>query len=218
MQIKKEDMLLYVVTDRTWLGDNTLAKQVKETLISGATMIQMREKEISFEEFEAEAKEIIKLTKHYKVPFIINDRIDVAIAVDADGVHLGQGDEGIKATREKLGYDKIIGLSAHSVKEALAAQESGADYIGVGAVFNTNTKSDANTINIDTLKEICNSVSIPVVAIGGISKDNISKLYGTGVDGVAVISAIFAQSNIMKATEDMLELVNKLNPQTRSSR
>ncbi len=205
-KIKKEDMLLYVVTDRTWLGDNCLAKQVEESIKAGATFIQLREKNLPFKEFVKTAKEIKAVTDWYKVPFVINDDVKVALKADADGVHIGQSDEDIITVREKLGKDKIIGLSAHNVKEAKKAQDMGADYIGVGAVFSTATKSDANPVALETLNEICRSVNIPVVAIGGISKSNIQKLSGSGVNGVAVVSAIFAQPDISKATAELLTL------------
>jgi thiamine-phosphate pyrophosphorylase len=205
-KIKKEDMLLYVVTDRTWLGENSLIKQVEESVKAGATFIQLREKNLSYMEFVKTAKEIKTVTDRYKVPFVINDNVNVALEADADGVHIGQGDEDIKTVREKLGKYKIIGLSAHNAEEAKKAQEMGADYIGVGAVFNTATKSDVNQVSFETLKEICQSVHIPVVAIGGISKSNIHKLSGSGADGVAVVSAIFAQPDIGKATTELLKL------------
>ncbi|HWT27561.1 MAG TPA: thiamine phosphate synthase [Mobilitalea sp.] len=210
MKIRKEDMLLYVVTDRTWLGENKLIDQVVEIVKAGATCIQLREKSMPLKDFIEEAREIKQITDAYKIPFIINDNVEVAAAVDADGVHLGQGDENIASVRKKLGKDKIIGLSVHNVEEALAAVEQGADYLGVGAVFETSTKKDAKALPLETLKAICDAVTIPVVAIGGISKQNILRLSGTGVDGAAVISAIFAQPDLTEATREMLRLANKL--------
>ncbi len=210
MKLKKENILLYVVTDRTWLGQNKLRDQVEEIIKSGATLLQVREKDLSFEEFVAEAKQIKNITERYGIPLIINDRIDVAIAVDADGVHLGQEDEDIKKAKEIFGADKIIGISAHNVEEALKAQNNGADYIGVGAVFSTSTKKDANTVAYETLQDICRAVTLPIVAIGGITEDNILNLSGSGVDGVAVISAIFASENVGKATDKMLGLAKKM--------
>lgn len=206
LKLDKDAMLLYVVTDRSWLGENSLVNQVEATIKAGATVIQLREKNLEFEEFVKLAKEIKLITDKYKVVFIINDEVDVAVAVNADGVHIGQNDEEIKIAREKLGAGKIIGLSAHSVEEAIKAEKNGADYIGVGAMFNTSTKLDASAVTYKTLKDICNTVTIPVVAIGGISKDNILNLSGSGISGVAVISAIFAQPDITKATTELLQL------------
>jgi thiamine-phosphate pyrophosphorylase len=206
LKIDKKDMLLYVVTNRTWLGNDSLAVQVEEILQSGATMIQLREKDIPFDSLVKEAREIRKITSRYHVPLIINDSVEVAAASDADGVHLGQGDEAIEKAREMLGHNKIIGISAHNVAEAVKAEESGADYIGAGAVFHTSTKKDADLLTLQTLKDICRAVTIPVVAIGGITKENILKLSGSGVDGVAVISAVFAQADKAKATGELLRL------------
>jgi thiamine-phosphate pyrophosphorylase len=210
LKLDKASMLLYVVTDRTWLGESNLKDQVEQAIKAGATFVQLREKDLEFDEFVKIAAEIKEVTDQYKVPFVINDNVDVAVAVNADGVHIGQSDEAIISARQKLGDDKIVGLSAHTVAEAIKAQQSGADYIGVGAVFNTTTKLDANTVTFETLKEICQAVNIPVVAIGGISKHNILELSGTGVDGVAVISAIFAQEDISKATSELLLLSKQM--------
>ena len=210
MKVDKSTMLLYVVTDRTWLGDNSLAMQVEEAIKGGATFIQLREKELSFHDFVKVATEIKIITDQYKIPFVINDNVEVAIAVNADGVHIGQMDEDIKIARDKLGLSKIIGVSANSVDEAIRALENGADYIGVGAVFHTTTKMDANTVTFKTLKEICKAVDIPVIAIGGISKDNIRELTGSGIDGVAVISAVFAQPDIAKSTCELLQLAKQM--------
>jgi thiamine-phosphate pyrophosphorylase len=210
MQIRKEDLRLYVVTDRTWLGERSLASQVEKILGVGATLLQLREKDMPYDEFVNEAKEIKRITDRYHIPLIINDCIDVAVSVDADGVHLGQEDEQLQSAREILGEDKIIGISVHTVEEAITAQNYGADYIGVGAVFNTSTKKDAGALSFDTLTNICKAVTLPVVAIGGITRDNIMKLSGSGIDGVAVISAIFAQRDISSATKEMLTLANKM--------
>jgi thiamine-phosphate pyrophosphorylase len=215
MRIRKENVLLYAVTDRTWEG-NKLVDQVEEAVKSGVTMLQLREKGMGFEDMVEEARHLKTITDRFHIPFIINDSIDVAIAVNADGIHLGQEDEGIREARAKLGNDKIIGISAHTLEEAITAQEEGADYIGVGAVFETTTKKDASGIGLEILKLICEAVTIPVVAIGGISKDNIMRLSGTGVDGVAVISALFAQPDIKEATKQMLQLAQIMvehNPQ-----
>lgn len=210
MRVNKQDMRLYVITDRTWLNGRCLADLVEESIRAGATFIQLREKNLSFSEFVKTAVEIKAVTDRYGIPFIINDDVEVALEADADGVHIGQGDEGIQTVREKLGSHKIIGLSAHTVEEAVKAEEMDADYIGVGTVFNTSTKSDATPVSFDTLKSICSRVHIPVVAIGGVNKNNILKLSGSGADGVAVISAIFAQPDIGMATEELLRLSTQM--------
>ncbi len=210
MRVNKQDMRLYVITDRTWLKGRSLADLVEESIQAGATFIQLREKNLSFSEFVKTAVEIKAVTDRYRIPFIINDDVEVALKADADGVHIGQGDEGILAVREKLGSHKIIGLSAHTVEEAIKAEEMGADYIGVGTVFNTSTKSDATPVSFNTLKSICSRVHIPVVAIGGINKNNILKLSGSGADGVAVISAIFAQPDISMAAKELLRLSTQM--------
>ena len=206
MNCKKEDMRLYAVTDRSWLGDRKLAEQVKECLEGGVTFLQLREKNLDEEAFYQEALEIKKLCKEKRVPFIINDNVDVALRCDADGVHVGQSDMEAQDVRAKLGSDKIIGVSARTVEQAVKAEKMGADYLGVGAVFSTSTKLDAREVSWDTLKEICETVSIPVVAIGGITADNLSQLAGTGVDGVAVVSAIFAQKDIKEAAQQLRKL------------
>lgn len=202
----KDSMLLYAVTDRSWLKGRTVAQQVEDALKGGATFIQLREKELDYDAFLAEAFEVKALCQKYGVPFVINDNVDIAIACDADGVHVGQSDMEAGNVREKLGSDKIIGVSAHTVEEALRAQERGADYLGVGAVFGTSTKADAETVSFGLLKDICKAVDIPVVAIGGISEKNIKQLTGTGIDGVAVVSAVFASDDIKGASERLLAL------------
>lgn len=206
----KKSMLLYAVTDRTWLGDKKLEDEVEKVLKAGATFIQLREKNSSFNEFLEIAKKIKAVTDKYKVPFVINDNIEVAKAVNADGVHIGQSDMEAKRARSILGDEKIIGISAGSVQEAVTAERNGADYIGVGAVFHTDTKKDATDMTMDVLKNITASVHIPVVAIGGINKDNIMQLKGTGVDGVAVISAIFAKKDVYQATKELRALSEKM--------
>lgn len=206
MKVDKKSMLLYVVTDRTWLGENSLSSQVEEIIKAGATFIQLREKNLSFEQFVAEAEEIKRITDKYRVPFVINDDIQVALKVNADGVHVGQNDMMAQDVRKLIGPDKILGVSAQTVEQAVAAEKNGADYLGVGAVFNTSTKLDADSVSYETLQEICNSVSIPVVAIGGINKNNVPRLKGSGIDGVAVVSAIFAQPDVSAATSDLYHL------------
>ena len=209
MKLTRENLLLYGITDRTWLNGKTLYQQVEEALQGGATFIQLREKNLDDESFLKEAIEIKELCKSYNVPFIINDNVDIALKMNADGVHLGQNDMEAGNVRSILGKDKIIGVSAQTVEQALLAQERGADYLGVGAVFPTDSKKDANNISHQTLKEICKAVDIPVVAIGGISKDNVQALSGSGICGVAVISAIFAQDNIAEATRKLKKQVKK---------
>lgn len=209
-RLKKEDLLLYAVTDRTWLNGDTLYNQVEKALKGGATFIQLREKNLSNTEFLEEAKEIKQLCVKYNVPFVINDNVEIAKEIDADGVHVGQDDMEALDVRAVLGKDKIIGVSAHSVEEALLAQEHGADYLGVGAVFHTGTKSDATDLSRETLKAICDAVDIPVIAIGGISADNVLELSGNGLCGIAVISAIFAQKDIEAAARNLSELTKKM--------
>lgn len=203
-------MVLYAVTDRSWLGEQSLYQQVKESLEGGVTFVQLREKNLDEETFLQEAIEIQKLCKEYDVPFVINDNVDIALKMNADGVHVGQKDMEAGMVREKLGPDKIIGVSAATVEDALLAQQRGADYLGVGAVFTTTSKDDASAVSHETLKEICEAVNIPVVAIGGISQTNVSQLAGTGIDGIAVISAIYAQKDIKKAASELKEAVEKI--------
>lgn len=206
MKLDKNTMILYAVTDRSWLGENNLKIQVEQAIKSGATFIQLREKDLSFDEFVKVAFELKTVTDKYKIPYVINDNIEVAILVNADGVHVGQNDIEAQNVRAQIGHAKILGVSAQTVEQALKAQKNGADYIGVGAIFSTTTKDDADNVSLDTLKKICNAVSIPVVAIGGISKRNIIKLEGIGISGIAVISAIFGQKDIEDATRELLEL------------
>ena len=203
MKLDKKDLLLYAVTDRHWLGDRTLYEVVKESLDGGATFIQLREKNLDQEHFLEEAKELKKLCAEYKVPFVINDNVDIALEIDADGVHVGQSDMEAGDVRAKLGPDKIIGVSAQTVEQALLAEKHGADYLGVGAVFPTGSKDDAVEVSHETLKAICEAVNIPVIAIGGITVDNTSVLAGTGICGIAVISAIYGQENILEATKKL---------------
>jgi thiamine-phosphate pyrophosphorylase len=210
LKLDSKSLLLYAITDRAWLKGKTVAEAVEEAILGGATCIQLREKNLSDEEFLKIAIDVKAVTDKYNIPLIINDNVDIAVKVGADGAHIGQDDEEIKSAREKLGADKIIGLSAATVEEAVQAEQSGADYIGVGAVFNTLTKLDANTVSFETLKEICNTVKIPVVAIGGISKNNALELAGTGIEGISVVSAIFAQSDIKTAASELLELAKKI--------
>lgn len=206
----KKELMLYAVTDRHWLGDETLYDQVKKALDGGATFVQLREKKLDREDFLAEALEIQKLCKKYGVPFVINDEVSIAKDIDADGVHVGQSDMEPMDVRKVLGPDKILGVSAQTVEQAIIAEKHGADYLGVGAVFATGSKDDADDVSHETLKAICEAVSIPVIAIGGITKDNVSELAGSGICGVAVISAIFGQNDIKKATEELKASVEKM--------
>ena len=207
MKFDKEKMRLYAITDRHWLNGRNLKEVVKESLDGGVTFLQLRDKNSDDETFLQEAAELQELCRDYKVPLIINDNVEIALKMNADGVHVGQSD---MEAGEKLGPDKILGVSARTVEQALLAQERGADYLGVGAVFATGSKADAAELPHETLKAICEAVSIPVVAIGGITAENISQLKGTGICGVAVISAIYAQNNIKEAAEELKEAVDKI--------
>ena len=206
----KKDLLLYAVTDRTWLGEETLYQQVEKTLKGGATFIQLREKHLDDAAFLEEAVELKELCRRYHVPFVINDNVEIALKMDADGVHVGQSDMEAGNVREKLGPDKIIGVSAQTVEQAVLAEQRGADYLGVGAVFPTGSKDDADDVSHETLKAICEAVSIPVIAIGGISRNNVMELAGSGICGIAVISAIFAQPDIEAATKELRTLTEKM--------
>lgn len=210
MKCDKKMMLVYAVTDRTWEGDLSLEQQVEEALKNGATCIQLREKELGYEAFLREAKKIGALCKQYGVPFIINDNIEIAVESNADGVHVGQDDMAVADVRRLVGSQMIIGVSAHTVEEALEAEKNGADYLGVGSVFSTSTKKNVNTMSFDMLKSICAAVRIPVVAIGGISSKNIMQLQGSGIDGVAVVSAIFGAQNPGLATAELVEIAKKI--------
>ena len=207
MKCDKKDLLLYAVTDRRWLGGRRLADQVEEALKGGVTFVQLREKDLDEERFLEEAREIKELCGRYQVPFVINDNVDIAQAVDADGVHVGQSDMEAGDVRARLGQDKIIGVSAQTVEQALLAESRGADYLGVGAVFATGSKADASEVDHETVKAICQAVHIPVIAIGGITRENVGALTGTGVCGVAVISAIFAQEDVEEETRKLKEAV-----------
>ena len=207
MKCDKKDLLLYAVTDRRWLGGRRLADQVEEALKGGVTFVQLREKDLDEERFLEEAREIKELCGRYQVPFVINDNVDIAQAVDADGVHVAQSDMEAGDVRARLGQDKIIGVSAQTVEQALLAESRGADYLGVGAVFATGSKADASEVDHETVKAICQAVHIPVIAIGGITGENVGALTGTGVCGVAVISAIFAQEDVEEGTRKLKEAV-----------
>ena len=210
MSLDKKYMQLYAVTDRAWTGNKTLYEQIKEALENGVTCVQLREKNLDEASFIEEAKKISVLCRQYNTPFIVNDSVNVAIASNADGIHIGQEDMGLKDVRKIVGENMIIGISAHTVEEAKFAQENGADYIGIGAVFETSTKNDVEVIPYEKVKSICDAVDMPKVAIGGINAENILKLKGSGIDGVAVVSAIFGAKDIGKATKELYTLSNNL--------
>lgn len=206
MKCSKNTMLLYAVTNSKLVSKQPLIEQVESALKGGITCLQLREKELDEASFLAEAIEIKKLCEKYHVPFIINDNVNVAIKCGADGVHVGQSDMEVSEVRKLVGDNMIIGVSAHTVQEAKLAEAGGADYLGVGAIYQTTTKQDATYVSLNELKRICNSVKIPVVAIGGMDRNTISKLSGTGVDGVAIVSAIFAADDIEQECKKLLRL------------
>ena len=210
MKLDKKAMQLYVVTDRSWLDGRSLEDQVEEIAAAGATFLQLREKHLDEETFLKEALKIKEIAVRHRVPFVINDNIEVALRADADGVHVGQSDMQAKDVRRLIGDGKILGVSANTVEQAVKAQESGAEYLGVGAVFSTSTKLDANDVSFETLRRICEAVTIPVVAIGGIGEANVLKLRGSGVDGIAVISAIFASPDVAAATRRLRALSEEM--------
>ena len=210
MKCTEEMMRLYAVTDRTWVGKQSLAEQVESALRGGVTCVQLREKELDEERFLREAEEIFSLCKRYRVPFFINDNVALALRCHADGVHVGQDDMDVAAVRRLVGQEMMIGVSVHTVEEARAAAEGGADYLGVGAMFATSTKTDASLVTKETLRAICEAVSIPVVAIGGINKTNLLELAGTGVDGVALVSAIFSAADIAAECRLLYALSQKM--------
>lgn len=206
MKCDKNTIRLYAVTDPSWVGEKTLAMQVEEALQGGVTCVQLREKEVQDEDFLNEAFVMKALCKKYKVPLFINDNVQVAIQCGADGIHVGQQDMEAACVRGKIGNNMMLGVSVQTVEQAIKAEESGADYLGVGAVFSTVTKLDADAVSHETLQSICHAVSIPVVAIGGISKENILLLKGTDIDGVALVSSIFASKDIQKECATLRKL------------
>lgn len=209
MKVERKTMRLYAVTDRAWLNGRKLEDDVEKAIRGGATFIQIREKDLDNAAFLAQAKAVKAVTDRYGVPYVVDDNVEVAKAIDADGVHVGQSDMETGAVREKLGPDKIIGVSVQTVEQALLAEKRGADYLGVGAVFPTSTKQDASEVSFEMLREICDKVSIPVVAIGGINRENVTQLAGSGIDGIAVVSAVFAAEDIEKATAELAEKVRQ---------
>ncbi len=215
MKYSKEDirraMALYAVTDRSWLREGeTLADVCRNVLEHGATFLQLREKEMDVESIQKEARELKELCAAFHVPFVVNDSVETALAVDADGVHVGQSDIQGRDIRALIGPDRILGMTARTVEEARAAEAAGADYIGSGAVFGSSTKKNAKNLPLETLRDICASVSIPVVAIGGIGKENIRKLAGCGIAGAAVVSAVFGAEDPGRAAEELLALSREI--------
>ena len=201
----KVDYTLYLVAEERLIRDSGLSIEtaVEEAILGGVTLVQLREKESSALEFYNLSIKVKNITDKYNIPLIINDRLDIMLATDAAGVHLGQDDMPVAAARRLVGKDKIIGASARTTKEAIRAEEDGASYIGAGSVFNTITKKDAKHISMEELKDMTSAVSIPVIAIGGVNKDNIEMLKDTGIKGIAVVSAILSEKNIKKAAEDL---------------
>lgn len=210
MKYDKKSLLLYAVTDRFWLNGKTLYEQVEEAIKGGVTFVQLREKDMDEEGFLKEAIQIQKLCRKYNIPFVINDNVEIAKKINADGIHVGQNDMKAEKVRDVLGEDKIVGVSVQTVEQAKNAEKDGADYLGVGAVFPTGSKPDADSVSFETLKAICQAVNIPVVAIGGIGTENVLKLHGSGISGIAVISAIFAAEDIQSAAKSLKELTEKV--------
>lgn len=207
MKLNKKDLLLYAVTDRKWVGEKTLLQQVEESIKGGVTFVQIREKELDDSLFLDEAIKMKALCERYQVPFVVNDNVEIAIKSNAHGVHVGQDDMETSNVRELIGKDKILGVSVQTIEQAIEAEKKGADYLGVGAVFPTNSKDDAAEVSLETLKIICQNVNIPVVAIGGINLNNINQLKNTGIAGVALISAIFANKDIESATKELKSIL-----------
>ena len=210
MKCDKRHMLLYAVTDRAWTGKQTLYQQVEAALKGGVTCMQLREKELDETAFLQEARVICALCRRYGVPFIVNDNVDVAVACGADGVHVGQEDMETGEVRRRVGEDMILGVSVHTVEEARQAVRDGADYLGLGAVFPTGTKTDADVMPGDMLRAICGAVDVPTVAIGGLNRSNILQLSGSGVDGAALVSAIFGAEDIEGACRELRALAEEM--------
>lgn len=210
MKCDKGHMLLYAVTDRAWTGKQTLYEQVEAALKGGVTCVQLREKELDEGAFLREAKDICALCRRYGVPFIVNDNVDIAVACGADGVHVGQEDMAAGEVRRRVGENMLLGVSVHTVEEARRAVEQGADYLGLGAVFPTSTKTDVDQMSNETLRAICDAAEVPVVAIGGINRNNILRLSGSGVDGVALVSAIFSAEDIEGTCRELRALAEQM--------
>lgn len=201
----KPDYTLYLVTDRTLMSTATLTAAVEQAILGGCTMVQLREKDISSSEFYRQAIEIKQITEQHHVPLIINDRLDIAMAVKAAGVHIGQSDLPASVVRRLIGANMLLGVSASTVKEAMEAEKDGADYLGVGAMFPTGTKIDANFVSMEELQKIRYAVGLPIVVIGGINKENAGMFHSAGIDGLAIVSAIIAQPDIRKAAAEIKE-------------
>lgn len=210
MKCDKRHMLLYAVTDRAWIGEQTLYEQVEAALKGGVTCVQLREKELDEAAFLQEAKDICALCRRYHVPFIVNDNVDIAVACGADGIHVGQEDMVAGEVRRRVGEAMSLGVSVHTVEEARQAVRDGADYLGLGAVFPTSTKTDADQMTRETLRDICSAVDVPTVAIGGINRDNLLSLAGSGVDGVALVSAIFSAEDIERNCQELRTLAERM--------
>ena len=210
MRCDKESLLLYAVTDRSWTKNDTLYHQVEEALKGGVTFLQLREKDLNTENFLQEAEEMKKLCAAYRVPFVINDNVEIARTVGADGVHVGQDDMDAGLARKLLGPDRILGVTAKTVEQAKRACVQGADYLGSGAIFGTSTKADARSMTMETLNAICDCVDIPVVAIGGICLDNIGRLSGSHAAGAAIVSGIFGAPNIRETTEKLVKAMEEI--------
>lgn len=213
---KAIDLSLYLVTDSELMSTATLEEAVEQAIIGGCTIVQLREKTASSREFYNTALNVKKITDKHNVPLIINDRLDIAMAVNADGLHLGQSDLPISAARRIFGNDKIIGISASTLAEAKQAQSDGADYLGVGAMYKTGTKTDASDVTMDELRRIQAAVNIPIVVIGGINKTTLPSFYGTNIDGISVVSAIISQPNITSAAAELKCMVKNLNSESRA--
>ncbi|HIP30970.1 MAG TPA: thiamine phosphate synthase [Sulfurospirillum arcachonense] len=210
LKLSKEELLLYFVTSKDPYSNRDLCYTTKEAILGGTTIVQYREKSKSYEEMKKECLLLKDLCDEYDIKLIINDHVNLAKEVDAHGVHIGQDDESFKKTRDVIGIDKIIGVSVFNESQALEAQKQGADYLGVGAIFETNSKNDAKYVTLDTLKTITQEVSIPVVAIGGITLNNIEKFKYTNIDGVALISAIINNKDIKCSTKVLHKKINQI--------
>ena len=210
MKCDKQHMLLYAVTDRAWTGKQTLYDQVEAALKGGVTCVQLREKELDETAFLQEAKELCALCRRYRVPLLVNDNVEIAIACGADGIQEGQEDLAAGEVRRRVGENMILGVSVHTVEEACQAVRDGADYLGLGAVFPTSTKTDVEQMSNETLRAICDAVDVPIVAIGGINRGNILRLAGSGVDGVALVSAIFSAEDIEGTCRELRALSEKM--------
>lgn len=203
MNFTKEQLNLYLVTDRHWLANRNLEDDVEKAILGGITMVQLREKNLDNESFIKLAKKVKQVCHKYKVPFIINDNLEVALAVDSDGIHIGQDDLPANLVRQKIGPNKILGVSVHNLDEAIAAKNAGATYLGAGAMFSTTTKDNTTNLSIEKLQTITTNINIPVVAIGGINYDNCLSLKNCNLAGIAVVSAIMAATNISEAASKL---------------